>query len=137
MGTPLDILKRKTAPFDANNYIAFGKDAQNAYTQGWQPREAINSTQRVYTNPYENALSQVVVPNDNRYGHVALIANNNGAFDVAIRDADGKVIKKTLINVPFSQADNYIKGVVGARIDSINKGDVASVSGNNMGIFKQ
>lgn len=124
------IVSRKTAIFDANQYKSFGQEGQNAHKEGWMPQEFISSTKRVYTNPYDNALSQIQIPNDTRLGHMALIGNDNGYFDVAIRNADGKILNTPVQQVPYAQARQYLSNQIQGRINNIQSGKVASTQGD-------
>lgn len=124
------VATRKVAPYDPSKYSSFGTESQNAYNEGWLPQEALSATKRVYINPYDNALSQVVIPGDKRLGHMALIGNDNGFFDVAIRNADGKVMTLAAQQVPYATAKQYIANQVGNRVNNIQKGVVASTAGN-------
>jgi len=121
---------KKAIAFDPGKYKAFGSEATDAYNEGWTPQEFINSTKRVYTNPYDNALSQVVINGDSRLGHLALVGNDNGYFDVALRNADGVIIQNLLQKAPYSVAKQYITNQVKGRVDNIQSGKVASVKGD-------
>jgi hypothetical protein len=125
-----NIVSKSVIAFDPSKYASFGVEAKNAHGEGWTPGEFLTSTKRVYTNPYDNALSQVQIPGDTRLGHIALIGNNNGYFDVAIRNADGKILNTPVQQAPYATAKQFISNQIKGRVDNIQSGKVASVKGD-------
>lgn len=61
---------------------------------------------------------------------MALIGNDNGYFDVAIRNADGKILNTPVQQVPYAQARQYLSNQIQGRINNIQSGKVASTQGD-------
>lgn len=123
VGRDETIATKKVAAYDPNVYKGFGAQGEDAYKSGWMPQESPMMGKRIFTNQYSNAFNQVKIPNDDRLGHLALIAGDNGKFDVIIRNADKQQQGQPLRgNLTFDQVQKmYGNQLIGNRINEIEK----------------
>ncbi len=106
--------------YNPNDYTPFGQHADYAFQQGWQPAMS-NGGATVYRNGYDPAFKGVMIDNKPT-GHLEIVGNRNGLFDVRIADEGGKVHQLIMQSQPFSQVDNYLrngKSIIQQRMNRI------------------
>lgn len=131
------LVEKKVVPYQAQYYRGFGSEGEDAYKSGWIAGDSPAMGKRYFTNTYTNALTQVKIPNDPRLGHVALLAGDNGKFDVVIRNADGKPLNTPLANTSYQQAKQYVSDVLlKSRYNQVLKEDAKQPTNTSMAIFK-
>ncbi len=111
--------KPKYNPVD---YAPFGQHADLAFSQGWRPVVS-NKGATVYKNNYAPAFNGVMIDNKPQ-GHLEIVGNKNGLFDVRIADNDGKIHKVIMQGQPYEQVDNYFrndKSLIQQRVNNIQQ----------------
>jgi hypothetical protein len=82
-----DNSKMQKSNFPISAYQPFGELDKTFQSEGWYP-ESTSQGQTTYRSGYNNAFNDVQVDANNK-GHIALIGNKNGLFDIVIRDNQG------------------------------------------------
>jgi len=105
-------------------YKPFGSLAETMRRQGWHPEtEPKDYTQPiVYKSNYDKAFNNVVIPNQKDYGHIALIGNPNGQFDIVIRRANGDTEHTLFKNMSANDVQKWVtknSGLVDERKNNV------------------
>ncbi len=112
-------------PTAANDpdYKPFGAQADYAFQQGWRP-ETNNAGQVTYRNMYNKGFNNVQLSNGK--GHLALIGNGNGTFDVVIRDENNKMQGNPIMKgQSYKTVDDYFRNansVLQQRVTRLGQG---------------
>ncbi len=112
----------KKPNYNPNDYVPFGENAQMAHEQGWMPITS-NGGAVTYRNQYAPAFNGVMIDNKPT-GHLEIVGNKNGLFDVRIANEDGKVHKVIMTGQPFSQVDDYFrnnKSIIQQRMNRVQQ----------------
>lgn len=96
----------KVPAFNPDNYKPFGKGAQQAYDEGWYPQLQGNGS-TTYMNRYNTAFNKVYEPKDGSYNNVVLVGNDNGMFDIVMRDKNGNPVMNLAKGIPLDQVNQY------------------------------
>jgi len=122
-------------------YTPFGKQSALAMSQGWFP-ETDDKGVVTYKNKYTNAFNNVILPNKNERGHIALIGYPNQKFDIVIRDKNGNIEHTVYKGISPEDVQKYItndQSVVAQRNNSVVAGaniDKPDEQGGYVGIMK-
>jgi surface antigen len=96
----------------------FGAVGNNANSQGWKPVEN-GDGYVVYRNPSDSSFHNVVIPNEQKYGHMAIIGKSGGNFDVVIRDSNGNIKQYVHQNIKAPEVESYFNGMVQQRMKHV------------------
>ncbi len=106
--------------YNPTDYAPFGQQADAAFQQGWIPVNS-NGGATVYKNGYDPAFNGVMI-DGKPTGHLEIVGNKNGLFNVHIADEKGNIKQVIMASQPYSQVDQYLtngKSIIQQRMNRI------------------
>ncbi len=107
--------------YNPNDYTPFGAQADMAVQQGWIKDRPATGGAIIYKNNYDPAFSGVMI-DGKPTGHLEIVGNKNGLFNVHIADQNGNVKQVIMASQPYAQVDNYLrngKSIIQQRMNRI------------------
>ncbi len=108
--------------YNPSDYAPFGEQASYAAAQGWMPVTSSGGA-TVYKNNYDSAFNGVMI-DGKPTGHLEIVGNKNGLFNVHIADEKGNVKQVIMASQPYAQVDNYLrngKSIIQQRMNRIQQ----------------
>ncbi len=122
LATGRSIIDGGKPKYNPNDYVPFGQQASYAAEQGWIPVTSNNGA-TVYKNGYDPAFQGVMI-DGKPTGHLEIVGNKNGLFNVHIADQNGNVKQVIMASQPYAQVDNYLrngKSIIQQRMNRIQQ----------------
>lgn len=117
--------KAATVVKSPNRYAAWGALGNDAKKEGWLPVSWNNDTTE-YRSQYQNQFNQVVDPLNKQRAYIAAVGgNNNGLFNLYIKDANGNILKELGRGLTGDKVRGYFtnpQSTIAQRVQSVAAG---------------